>query len=247
VLNNSPIVRLVAKSISSKRGIRKYIGPKRTILFIMLIYFIFLIWNLHQNHGLSPEIIFNQKQVHPVGAIFLFVGLYIISIIFLLPSLPLNLAGGFFWGGIYGGLLSAIGVTIGSWISFCLSRVMFGEILAESFENKWFKIVQEEFDKHNWKFVAFARLNPIIPTGPLNYILGLTSMANIDYVIVTFFSLLAPSVAIAYIGSVIQGFALSGTSEEELIRNIILSSGFITIIATLRFANKIFRKGKDLK
>lgn len=191
--------------------------------------------------------ILQQKSTHPLRSILLFLAFYIVSIIFLLPSLPLNLAGGFFWGGLLGGVLSTIGVTIGSWISFYLSRALIGEVLAESFENKWLTIIQNEFEKNDWKFVAFARLNPIIPTGPLNYILGLTSMSNRSYVAVTFLSLLAPSVAIAYIGSVIQGFALGGTSQESVMRNIIVGSAALTVLACIRLARNIIRKGSEIK
>lgn len=244
-MKQSPVVRFIINSLKHKQGLRRYIGPKRVISFIILLYSLFFLWSLYKQGWLSPEIILQQKSVHPLRAIALFLTFYIISIVFLLPSLPLNLAGGFFWGGVTGGLLSTFGVTIGSWISFYLARVFIGEVLAESFENKWLSIIQEEFEQNDWKFVAFARLNPIIPTGPLNYILGLTSMSNRSYIAVTFLSLLAPSVAIAYIGNVIHGFALGGTNQESLMRNIIIGSLAVTMLAFLRVAHKIIRKGSE--
>ena len=169
---------LILKSLQKKRGIRRYIGPKRVILLLGLIAFVFWTWDYYRTGALSPTMIEQYRDNHPVGAVMLFILIYAISVIASVPSLPLNLAAGFFWGGLVGGVYSTLGVTIGGWVSFAVARWLIGQPFAETFDNKWARKVQREFDQGGWKFVAFARINPIIPTGPLNYLLGLTSLSN---------------------------------------------------------------------
>jgi len=118
---------------------------------------------LLQKRALSPAIIEQYRDQYPLGAVLLFMLVYVLSVVATLPSLPLNLAAGFFWGGLTGGIYTAIGVTLGGWLSFLAARWLTGQPLADQFENKWARKVQDEFERNGWKFIAFARINPIIP------------------------------------------------------------------------------------
>jgi uncharacterized membrane protein YdjX (TVP38/TMEM64 family) len=228
--------------IGGKCGFRRYIGPKRLVLLLGFIAFVFLAWYYYRSGSLSPSLIEQYRENHPVCSVTLFIVIYAISVIACLPSLPLNLAGGFFWGGLLGGVYSALGVTMGGWISFAAARWMIGQPLAEEFDNKWASKVQREFDQGGWKFVAFARVNPIIPTGPLNFLLGLTSLSNRGFLWVTFIFLLPPSIAVAFIGDSLQSFATKQSGANEIVRGILLVSAAVTFLAGIKFATWIYRK-----
>ena len=236
---------LILKSIQKKRGIRRYIGPKRIILLLGLVAFVFWAWNYYRTGSLSPALIEQYRDGHPVVAVALFVVIYAVSVIAALPSLPLNLAAGFFWGGPLGGIYSTVGMTIGGWISFAVARWLIGQPLAEEFDNKWARKVQSEFDQGGWKFVAFARINPIIPTGPLNYLLGLTSLSNRGFLWVTFVFLLPPAIAIAYIGDTLQTFTTQQSGVSEIVRDILIASAAVTFLVGVKFASRIFKKRMD--
>lgn len=233
------------KSLQNKRGIRRYIGPKRVILLMGLIAFVFWAWESYRTGSLSPILIEQYRENHPVGAVTLFILIYAISVIASLPSLPLNLAAGFFWGGLLGGAYSTVGVTIGGWVSFAVARWLIGQPLAENFDNKWVSKVQREFSQGGWKFVAFARINPIIPTGPLNYLLGLTSLSNRGFLWATFIFLLPPSIAVAYIGDTLQTFTAQQSGVNEIVRSVLIASAAVTFLVGVKFAFKIFKKRKD--
>lgn len=233
------------KSLQNKRGIRRYIGPKRVILLMGLIAFVFWAWESYRTGSLSPILIEQYRENHPVGAVTLFILIYAISVIASLPSLPLNLAAGFFWGGLLGGAYSTVGVTIGGWVSFAVARWLIGQPLAENFDNKWVSKVQREFGQGGWKFVAFARINPIIPTGPLNYLLGLTSLSNRGFLWATFIFLLPPSIAVAYIGDTLQTFTAQQSGVNEIVRSVLIASAAVTFLVGVKFAFKIFKKRKD--
>ncbi|MBC8507833.1 MAG: VTT domain-containing protein [Chloroflexi bacterium] len=236
---------LILKSLQNKRGIRRYIGPKRIILLLGLIAFVCWAWECYRTGSLSPILIEQYRVSHPIGAVTLFILIYAISVIASLPSLPLNLAAGFFWGGMLGGAYSTLGVTIGGWVSFAVARWLIGQPLAENFDNKWAGKVQREFGQGGWKFVAFARINPIIPTGPLNYLLGLTSLSNRGFLWTTFIFLLPPSIAVAYIGDTLQTFTAQQSGVNEIVRSVLIISAAVTFLVGVKFAFKIFKKRKD--
>ncbi|OGX03227.1 MAG: hypothetical protein A3G87_05325 [Omnitrophica bacterium RIFCSPLOWO2_12_FULL_50_11] len=235
----------ILKSIQKKRGIRRYIGPKRVILLLGFIAFVFWAWDYYRTGSLSPVMIEQYRDNHPVGAVMLFILIYAVSVIASVPSLPLNLAAGFFWGGVLGGVYATLGVTIGGWVSFAAARWLIGQPLAEKFDNKWACKVQSGFDQGGWKFVAFARINPIIPTGPLNYLLGLTSLSNRGFLWATFVFLLPPSIAVAYIGDTLQTFSTQQSGVSEIVRGILIASAAVTFLVGVRFAFSIFKKRTD--
>jgi len=236
---------LILKSLQKKRGIRRYIGPKRVILLLGLIAFVFWTWDYYRTGALSPTMIEQYRDNHPVGAVMLFILIYAISVIASVPSLPLNLAAGFFWCGLVGGVYSTLGVTIGGWVSFAVARWLIGQPFAETFDNKWARKVQREFDQGGWKFVAFARINPIIPTGPLNYLLGLTSLSTRGFLWATFVFLLPPSIAVAYIGDTLQTFTTQQSGVNEIVGGILVASAAVTFLAGIRFAFRIVKKPAD--
>ncbi|MCB2263908.1 MAG: VTT domain-containing protein [Candidatus Thiosymbion ectosymbiont of Robbea hypermnestra] len=235
------------KSLRKKKGVRRYIGPKRIFLFLIIAVFVIWTWDYYKSGALSPAIIEQYKDQYPIGAILLFISVYTISTIAALPSLPLNLAAGFFWGGLIGGIYSTIGVTIGGWLSLLIARWLIGQPLADRFENKWVSRVQNEFERNGWKFVAFARINPIIPTGPLNYLLGLTSLSNRTFLWATFIFLLPPAIAIAYIGDTLQTFTTRQSDVSEIIHGILIASAAITFLAAVKFASGIYKKRSEKK
>ncbi len=233
---------LLLKSFKTKRGLRRFIGPKRIVVLFVLLLGVIWVWDQYNNGNLSPEIIRHYRIHHPILAVFLFVLVYAVSVIFTLPTLPLNLAAGFFWGGVLGGIYTAVGVTIGGWISFLVARFLIGQPLAKKFDNNLLNFIQNEFKINGWKFLAFIRINPIIPTGPLNYLLGLTSITNRLFVWTTFVFLIPPSIAMAYIGETLQTFSLHQSAVKEAIRVFLGISGAVTALFAIRFMSRLLKK-----
>jgi len=225
--------------------IRRYIRPKRILLLVALLAFVLWAWEHYRAGTLSPQIVEQYREHHPLTAVLLFLLIYAISVVAALPALPLNLAAGFFWGGLVGGVYSTIGVTIGGWVSFAAARWLIGQPFAKKFDNKWASRVQSEFATSGWRFVAFARLNPIIPTGLLNYLLGLTSLSHRGFLWATFVFLLPPSIAVAYIGDTLRTFAAQHSGVNEVVTGILVASAAVTFLVGVRFAFGIFQDRLD--
>ena len=231
--------------LKNKSGLRRFIGPKRALFILVLFAGSFWVVVQLDGTGINPGFFQGYLYEHPVKATLLFILAYAVSAALAFPTLPLNLAAGYFWGGIIGGIYSAIGVTVGGWCCFKLSRLLLGQLLAMPFENKWADRVRRDFEAHGWKFVAVARLNPIIPTGPLNYFLGLTSLTSMRFLFVTFVFLLPPSIAVSFIGDIFQSFVEEDQGVKTAVRAIYLGSGAITFLLAVKIAARLYSMRLD--
>lgn len=229
------------RSFARKSGLRRYIGPKRVFALVFMVAVVAAGWYLRQHDILDPSIVFRLLERHPILAPAIFVGLYGVGVLTALPTIPFNLAAGFLWGPLVGGVLSAFGTTLGSIGAFLLARSFFGRPLAERFDNKLIAEIQDEFKAKGWKIVAFMRLNPVFPTGPLNYILGLTSIGTLTYIWVTFAFLLPPGILVAYIGYSLGSFAVTGDVASAL-KMILGVSAAGTLLVGLAYGAQLVRR-----
>lgn len=231
------------KVLQEKKKAYHYIGSKTISVWFILISFSILAWICYWNGTFNPAN-FEPYIIHyPLGSVGVFVLLYALAVFAAVPSLPLNLAAGFFWGGVLGGIYTTVSVTIGAWFAFSTARSLAGQPFKKNFDHKWISKVQEEFDKNGWLFVAFARVNPIIPTAPLNFILGLTSISSRAFLLATFVFLLPSSIAIAYIGFSLKTIVAAQTlRSSEMLQVTFIISLVLTCLIGLRFASKILKK-----
>jgi uncharacterized membrane protein YdjX (TVP38/TMEM64 family) len=230
-----------SSSRRNRRGLRRYIGPKRTLGLVSMTIIIAGTWYLRGHHTLDPVLL--QRLVHDytISAPLLMILIYALGVLSGLPTLPINLAAGVFWGSVLGGLISTTGATLGAVVAFAAARSIFGRPLARRFDNKLVAEFQREFEEKGWRFIAFARLNPVFPTGPLNYILGLTAIDSFTYVWATFAFLLPPSIAAAFIGQSIGTFVIEGEIADTAKLVLAVSAG-VTALAVLAYGARLIER-----
>lgn len=238
---NDSAAPFIVRLGGAKQGLRRFIGPKRATAVLIFGALIVVGWGLRHSGLADPALLGVVIGDHPLGAPLAFVALYALMTLTALPALPLNLAAGLFWGALLGGALSAIGATLGAVVAFAAARLALGRPLATRFDNRLIAEIQREFDAKGWWFVAFVRINPIFPTGPLNYILGLTSIRARVYSVVTLLFLLPPSVAIAFIGESVGSFVVSGDVSSRL-KEVLAVSAALTALVALAFAAHLFNR-----
>jgi len=224
-----------------KAGIRRFIGPKRIVLLTGFAATVALAWYLRKQGWLDPAAIEYLAAQHPISAPAIFCGMYVVAMLSALPTLPVNLAAGLFWGPVLGGLYSTTSATIGAVIACLIARSVIGQPLARKFDNRIASEIQTEFENHGWLFLAFVRLNPIFPTGPLNYLLGLTSIDLFTYTWTTFVFNLPPSLAVAWIGYNLGTFVVSGQTADSVRLILAVSAGVVTLSALAYAARLIYR------
>ena len=214
-----------------------FVKPVLKLMSLMAVAAVVLTiaWLSYRSGILDPGIIDEYRDSHPIMSVMLFLAFYVASVLFMLPTLPLNLASGFFWGGLLGGIYSTVGVTVGGWLSFELARWFVGMPLAKKFESSWISRVQEGFERDGWKFVVFIRINPVIPPGPLSYLLGLTQLSRYTFIAVTFICILPPATGVAYFGDTFHSFNLSAENHTLLVWDILIFSGILSVVWAARW------------
>ena len=220
----------------------RFFGYKQVILILGYLVLISFIWYCYSSGLLDPAIIEKYRIHYPIISICLFILTYAVLVIASIPTLPMNLAAGFFWGSVPGGIYAVLGVAIGGLVSFTLAKTIIGKKLTRKFDNKLISSVQQEFDKNGWKFVAFARMNPIIPTGPLNYLLGFTSISNITFLWATIVFLPPITITVAFIGYTVGSFNAQNLEVIDLIGNILAISGAVVLLIAIKFISRLIKK-----
>lgn len=136
--------------------------------------------------GINPESLKNFITKLGIFAPLLYIFLYILATILLLPSTPLNVSGGLifgFWGGLF---WTATGAIIAAIVSFAYSR-----FLGRKWAKKRFGVYLQKLDKEIKRgamgYIFAIRLLPLIPYGIVNFGAGLTSISEKDYIFGTIF------------------------------------------------------------
>jgi len=208
--------------------LRRHLSPKRLAL-VVLVVAVVLYFRLRGPIDMGA--LQGLTVRYPALSIAAFLLTYAVSVVALIPTLPLNLMAGFVWGVLPGGALSALGASVGALLAFLTARYLVGQPLAARFDNVSLAWIQKEILGKGWKFVAFLRLNPVVPTGPINYLLGLTSVRFLPYAAATLAFLTPPSLLVAWIGKEAGSIPLAGTSAMLWHGFLGLSTAILALVA----------------
>jgi len=174
-----------------------------------------------------------------VWAPLFFIALYAVATVFFMPGTVLTLAGGALFGPVFGALINLTGATIGAALAFLVSRYVASDWVEQKAAGKMKKIL-DGVEEEGWRFVAFTRLVPLFPFNLLNYVLGLTKIPFLHYVVATWIFMLPACFAYTYLGYA-GGEALKGS--ESMIQNGIIALALIALVAFIpRIVNR-YRQG----
>jgi len=118
-----------------------------------------------------------------------------------LPSLPLDIAAGAFFGPILGTAYSVIGALAGAVVSFMISRYL-GRQFIEGFLGGHINFCTACSDKLLTKIVFFSRLLPVVSFDVVSYGAGLTKMSLKKFSLSTFLGMIPLTFVYNYFGSV---------------------------------------------
>jgi uncharacterized membrane protein YdjX (TVP38/TMEM64 family) len=151
----------------------------------------------------------------------IFVALFAIEVVILLPGIVFPLAAGFFFGWAEGALLSVIGKLLGATAAFLLARRLLARgrvserarrVLGKS---PRLRLLAEAVPRGGWRTVALVRLVPLIPFKLSNYVFGWSRVPLRDFVLGTLVGVVPYSLANAYLGSAAAGRTLGELSAAR--------------------------------
>lgn len=117
-----------------------------------------------------------------------------------IPSLPLDIAAGLFFGPFLGTLYAAVGALIGAVISFFIARVL-GQGMVEKLAVGHILVCRKCTNSLMTKIVFFSRLIPTVSFDVVSYGAGLTKMSVLHFSLATFLGMLPLTFVYVYFGS----------------------------------------------
>jgi uncharacterized membrane protein YdjX (TVP38/TMEM64 family) len=119
-----------------------------------------------------------------IWAPIIYVALYTVATVLVLPSTPLNLTGGAIFGPWLGTLWTSIAAVIAAVVAFAFTRTVGRQIIAQKLAGRW-QAMDAEMRLGGLFYMFAIRLLPLIPYGLVNFAAGLTSIRFRDYLLGT--------------------------------------------------------------
>lgn len=224
---------------------RKQAGSKMKvaglILAIIVIVVLFKIFNIQMVLKNSLDWIAGQGIL---GA-GIFVLLYILAAVFMIPGSILTLGAGVIYGVVWGSILVSIAATLAATVAFLVGRYFARGWAAKKIEgNEKFKAIDTAVANEGWKIVGLTRLSPIFPFNLLNYAYGLTKVSLKDYFFASWIGMIPGTIMYVYIGSLAGDLTRLGaeghtkTAGEWILYVVGLTATVVVTVYVTRVAKK---------
>ena len=191
------------------------------------------------------EAFLNWVKANPEISWLVFIVVYVLATVLLLPGSVLTLAAGFLFGLPAGFAVVSAASTIGAACAFLTGRFFVREwVESRLSEMPRFSALDRAVGERGWLIVLLTRLSPIFPFNLLNYGLGVTRVSFWQYVLASWIGMMPGTVLYVYLGSVGQNLTalIGGEVPESEYTQLIFFGGLaatlvLTIIIT-RIATK---------
>ncbi|MEM6252257.1 MAG: TVP38/TMEM64 family protein [Cyanobacteria bacterium P01_D01_bin.156] len=183
---------------------------KRFILLIALVCIIATGIVMFSLGGIDPAWLRATLDRAGIWGPIIYIVIYTVATILVLPSTVLNLAGGALFGPWWGSLWTTIGALVAAVVAFGFTRTIGRELVAKRLAGYW-QTIDAEICNGGLVYMLSIRLLPVIPYGLVNFAAGLTSISWKDYVVGTALGTLPGVLPFVLLGS--SGLTLSQTGD----------------------------------
>lgn len=154
-----------------------------------------------------------QQWFQGLGAVgyLVYVLLYMLVAVFMLPASAVTIVAGITFGSIVGGVLALISATIGACVAFLLARYAARDTIVAKFgQNPLFKRIEDGVRENGTSFLILTRLVPVFPYNIQNYAYGLTSISLPTFALVSLITMAPGAFIYAYMAGeiVTQGVSV---------------------------------------
>ena len=151
-----------------------------------------------------------------------FILIWILTCVLLLPGLPITIVGGLIFGAFWGSVWTAIGSNLGALAAFLIGRYAARDMVSGWVENnKALKKIDDGVREQGWRMLMVTRLVPLFPFNLQNYVYGLTDISTGTYALVTFICMLPAIIAFNFAAGSAREVILAGGQPEAVKRTVI--------------------------
>lgn len=164
----------------------------------------------------------------------IYIALYVIATVCLLPGLILTIAAGVLFGLPTGIALASISSLLGATAAFFVGRTAAREWISRRIA-AWprFRALDRALGERGFWIVLLTRLSPLFPFNLLNYAYGVSSVRARDYVLASWIGMFPATALYVYAGSVAVSLtaALSGDVQTGRTGQVLLWVGLAATLA----------------
>ncbi len=166
-----------------------------------------------------------------------FILIWIVACVILLPGLPITLVGGLVFGPMWGSVWTIVGANLGAAAAFLIGRYAARGMVEGWIENnKSLKKIDEGVKQQGWRMLMITRLVPLFPFNLQNYAYGLTNIPFQTYVLVTLPTIMPATIAFNFASGSAREVILSGGQPEALKKTVLylaIAALFFVIISLI--------------
>ncbi|KAK1372964.1 TVP38/TMEM64 family membrane protein slr0305 family [Heracleum sosnowskyi] len=170
-----------------------------------------------------------KRDLGPWGPLVLALA-YIPLTILAVPASVLTLGGGYLFGLPVGFVADSIGATIGATAAFLLGRTIGRPYVKSKLKNyPKFQAVTVAIQRSGFKIVLLLRLVPLLPFNMLNYLLSVTPVRLVEYMLASWLGMMPVTFALVYVGTTLKDLSdvTHGWGEVSTTRWIFIALGFM--------------------
>ncbi len=181
------------KSLLKIDGILKFFILVLLVIFIITSCLVFKkYWDINLLHY--------HIKAFGLWAPIVFLLLYMLSTVSLLPAACMSFIGGYIFGFYHGLVLNIIGSALGVSMAFFIGRYLTTDLIKGYLGNKSNAFIAN-VEKFGWRLIAIFRLTPLVPFDILNFAFGITNIKISQYLCFSTFFMLPGLITYTYLGN----------------------------------------------
>lgn len=218
----------------------KGVAWRRWGMLLVVIGALVALFTLFDVRGLLHDVLEAVARLGAWGPV-LFIMVYAVAAVFLIPGSALTLGAGALFGVVWGSAYVSIGATLGATAAFLVGRYVARSWVAKKIErNARFAAIDRSVADEGWKIVLLTRLSPVFPFTLLNYAFGLTRVKLLEYVLASWIGMMPGTVLYVYIGSLARVGA--GKQPKSPAEWTMYGVGLLATIVVSVYATRIARR-----
>lgn len=170
---------------------------------------------------------------------------YIVAVVFLIPASLLTLSAGTLFGPVMGTVYVSIASTLGAGAAFIVGRTIARKwVEGKVKDNPKFEALDGAVAREGWKMVGLSRLSPVFPYTLTNYLFGLTKVKFWHYFIASWIGMLPGTALYVLVGSL--GRAGAGEGKPPL-QWVMLGVGIVATLIVTVFTARMAKRAMNEK
>lgn len=165
-----------------------FLYQKRAYIILSIVA-IFVIYIGYEYYSRFFDVLKSPKEIKKIilsygrYSLFAFLGLQMLQVIaFFIPGEVIQIAGGYIYGTLLGGILSLVGITLGSSLVYGIARLYGRPLIKKIISEKQLTFFSKVIKLGSMNYVVFLLyLIPGIPKDVLGYICGISEISFRDF------------------------------------------------------------------